>query len=187
MDKRQSQQILGMMSHWRVRFEEGQVRHRGFRQPRLYDSERFAVRFNGVVVNRQQDSAISIPLWSNPPRRVFRGLRPQSAETKVFSGILWATSQRAFVVGSTPTHVLTEWLWREQTSVELLPTPLGVVIRRTPDVLSDIAVSRWNTDDVPSKPTLLVIKWLKVAGAFADSNGNLNAWFDALPETLAQV
>ncbi|HWF57645.1 MAG TPA: hypothetical protein VG520_04770 [Candidatus Dormibacteraeota bacterium] len=169
------------LSDWRGRFEAGRLKPIGLRQPKMEPGERFAVRITSVGTH-EQDLAVPLDQWSDQPGSGWRGWSHAPL------GALFATSERAFVVGNSPRDVRREWRWRDQASVALLPVALGVAIRRDPAASAgDVVASEWNQYVVASAPDKLklMVRWLKVEAAYAAYRGGLDKWFAGLEARLA--
>jgi hypothetical protein len=166
---------MAELAGWREKFEAGGIRLWGLRQPKLESGERFAGRVIRVGVAERD---LNVPMAEWAARAGSTGLAGKP------TGAAFATSERVFVVGNRPTDVIREWRWRDVASVGLLPVAVGVVIRRDLDLPeADVLASEWNPLVVASRPDpgKLLVRWLKVEGAFAAWRGGLDAWFAALP------
>jgi hypothetical protein len=178
---RQTTKIMDELSDWRQRFETGKLRPLGIRQPKMAPGERFAVKITNVGAH-EQDLSVPMDGWEDKPGSGWRGW------TNAPLGALFATSERAFVVGNSPTDVRREWRWSDQGSVLVLPVALGVVIRRdSTGTVGDVVASEWNKYVVASTPdgSRLMVRWLKVEATFAAHRGGLGGWFEGLERRLS--
>ncbi len=173
--------VMDELSDWRDRFESGKLRPLGIRQPKIEPGERFAVKIIRVGAH-EQDLSVPMADWQEQPGSGWRGWSHAPL------GALFATSERAFVVGNNPSHLQREWRWQDQVSVTLLPDPLGVAIRRDPaSSIGDVVASEWNKYVIASAPDRLklLVRWLKVEAAYMAHRGGLSEWFAGLEPRLS--